>query len=161
MKITCCWARRSLAELIRLIADDPDLRGIELHAPEGIEVRLFDREMAGLMKRAGFQRLYFPLETVNAKMQRDWQRTHTNMDKFFFALENAIAAGYRTRCQDINCFVLFGLPDEDLQAVYEPQYSLQVALVRSFLCCSLLCRTRRCLSSTNRIWIPRVSICTT
>ena len=107
------------AELIRLIANDSDLRGIELHAPEGIEVRLLDREMAELMKRAGFERLYLPLETVNAKMQKDWQRTHTNMDKFFFALENAVAAGYKTRCQDINCFVLFGLPDEDLQAVYD------------------------------------------
>lgn len=111
--------KKAFTELLRMIADDPDLRGIELHAPEGIEVRLLDREMAQLMKKAGFERLYFPLETVNGKMQRDWQRTHTNMDKFFFALENAVAAGYRTRCQDINCFVLFGLPDEDLQAVYD------------------------------------------
>jgi radical SAM superfamily enzyme YgiQ (UPF0313 family) len=111
--------RRVFSELITLIADDRDLKGIELHAPEGIEVRLLDSDMARLMKRAGFQRLYFPLETVNAKMQREWQRTHTNMDKFFFALENAVSAGYRTRCQDINCFVLFGLPDEDLQAVYD------------------------------------------
>ena len=102
-----------------MIADDADLRGIELHAPEGIEVRLLHREMAGLMKRAGFKQLYLPLETVNAKMQKEWHRTHTNMDKFFFALENAVAVGYKTRCQDINCFVLFGLPDEDLQAVYD------------------------------------------
>jgi radical SAM superfamily enzyme YgiQ (UPF0313 family) len=40
-------------------------------------------------------------------------------DKFVYALENAVAAGYKTRCQDLNCFVLFGLPDEDLQAVYD------------------------------------------
>ena len=41
------------------------------------------------------------------------------MDKFFYALENAVQAGFKLRCQDINCFILFGLPDEDLQAVYD------------------------------------------
>ena len=105
--------------MLQRIADDPDLDGIELHAPEGIETRLLHKDVTKLMKRAGFKQLYFPLETVNANMQKKWDRTHTNMDKFFYALENAVEAGYRLRCQDINCFVLFGLPDEDLQAVYD------------------------------------------
>jgi radical SAM superfamily enzyme YgiQ (UPF0313 family) len=111
--------KSNFIELVRQIADDPDLKGIELHAPEGIEVRLLHADVARLMRRAGFKRLYLPLETVNANMQRQWARTHTNMEKFFYALQNAIDAGYRTRCQDINCFILFGLPDEDLQAVYD------------------------------------------
>ena len=111
--------RSNFTDLIRLIADDPELRGIQLHAPEGIEVRLLHREVTALMRRAGFGKLYFPLETINAKMRKEWQRTHTNMDKFFYALDNATAAGYKTRCQDLNCFVLFGLPDEDLQAIYD------------------------------------------
>jgi radical SAM superfamily enzyme YgiQ (UPF0313 family) len=111
--------KSNFLELIRLIADDPDLRGIELHAPEGIEVRLLHSHVAHLMRRAGFKRLYLPLETINAKMQQDWQRTHTNMDRFFYALDNAVEAGYKLRGQDINCFILFGLPDEDLQAVYD------------------------------------------
>jgi hypothetical protein len=111
--------RDNFINLLRLIADDSELRGIELHAPEGIEVRLLHREVVELMRRAGFEKIYFPLETINAKMQQEWQRTHTNLDKFFYALENSIAAGYKIRCQDLNCFVLFGLPDEDLQAVYD------------------------------------------
>jgi radical SAM superfamily enzyme YgiQ (UPF0313 family) len=52
-------------------------------------------------------------------MQKKWARTHTNMDKFFYALDNALEVGFKPRCQDINCFILFGLPDEDLQAVYD------------------------------------------
>ena len=71
------------------------------------------------MKCAGFHKLYLPLETINAKMQNEWGRTHTNMDRFFYALQNAVDAGYQLRGQEINCFILFGLPDEDLQAVYD------------------------------------------
>lgn len=111
--------KSNFIELLQRIADDRDLNGIELHAPEGIEVRLLHSHVVKLMRRAGFRKLYFPLETVNANMQKKWDRTHTNMDKFFYALENAVEAGYRLHCQDINCFILFGLPDEDLQAVYD------------------------------------------
>jgi radical SAM superfamily enzyme YgiQ (UPF0313 family) len=109
----------NFAELIRLIADDPDLDGIELHAPEGVESRLLTPEIAKLMHRAGFKKLYLPLETINDDMQTKWKRTHTGMGDFLRALQNAVDAGYHLRGQELNCFVLFGLPDEDLQSVYD------------------------------------------
>ena len=111
--------KQDFFDLLRLIRDDPELRGIQLHAPEGIEVRLLHPQVVQLMRDAGFEKIYFPLETVNAKMHTDWGRTHTNFDRFCYGFQNAVAAGYKTHCQDLNCFVLFGLPDEDLQAVYD------------------------------------------
>lgn len=111
--------KQEFFDLLRLIADDPELKGIQLHAPEGIEVRLLHPNVVQLMRAAGFEKIYFPLETVNAKMHTDWGRTHTNLDRFFYGFQNAVDAGFKTHCQDLNCFVLFGLPDEDLQAVYD------------------------------------------
>lgn len=111
--------KSNFTNLLELIAKDPELKGIELHAPEGIETRLLHKDIVMLMRKAGFKKLYFPLETVNANMQKAWNRNHTNIDKFFYALENAVDSGFKLRCQEINCFILFGLPDEDLQAVYD------------------------------------------
>ena len=62
--------RDNFTQLCRLIRDDRDLKGIELHAPEGIEVRLLHEDTVQLMRDAGFKRLYLPLETVNANMAK-------------------------------------------------------------------------------------------
>ncbi len=62
--------KANFIDLIQKIADDPELKGIELHAPEGIEVRLLHLDVVRLMRRAGFKKLYLPLESVNVNMQQ-------------------------------------------------------------------------------------------
>jgi len=92
---------------------------LELYAPEGFETRLLDEDLLRLMKRAGFQKVHLPLETVRTDINRQWNRRHASTNSFENALESAIRAGFRPRTQEINAFVLFGLPDERLEDVVD------------------------------------------
>lgn len=92
---------------------------LELYAPEGFETRLLDEDLLRLMKRAGFKKIHLPLETVRSDINRQWNRRHASTESFERALEAAIRAGFKPRTQEINAFVLFGLPDERLQDVVD------------------------------------------
>ena len=92
---------------------------LELYAPEGFETRLLDEHILRLMKSAGFKKVHLPLETVRSDISRQWNRRHASTDSFELALESAIRAGFKPRTQEINAFVLFGLPDERLEDVVD------------------------------------------
>jgi radical SAM superfamily enzyme YgiQ (UPF0313 family) len=92
---------------------------LTLYAPEGFETRLLDEDLLRLMKRAGFEKVHLPLETVRSDINRQWNRRHASTESFERALEAAIRAGFKPRTQEINAFVLFGLPDERLQDVID------------------------------------------
>lgn len=92
---------------------------LKLYAPEGFETRLLDEDLLRLMKTAGFQKVHLPLETVRSDINRQWNRRHANTNSFENALTSAIRAGFRPRTQEINAFVLFGLPDERLEDVVD------------------------------------------
>ncbi len=92
---------------------------LELYAPEGFETRLLDEDLLRLMKLAGFEKVHLPLETVRSDINRQWNRRHASTSSFEHALESAIRAGFRPRTQEINAFVLFGLPDERLEDVID------------------------------------------
>jgi len=102
------------------IVSDPDLRGnVHLHAPEGIEVRLIDDSLAQLMRQAGFERIYLPLENINTKVIRSWNRSHSNVQMFERAVQNCVEAGFVLRNMQVNAFILFGTPGEDLRDVVD------------------------------------------
>ena len=102
------------------IANDPDLRGnVHLHAPEGIEVRLIDASLAQLMRNAGFERVYLPLENINADVIKSWNRSHSNVQMFERAVQNCVDAGFILRNMQINAFLLFGTPGEDVRDVVD------------------------------------------
>jgi radical SAM superfamily enzyme YgiQ (UPF0313 family) len=102
------------------IVNDPDLRGnVHLHAPEGIEVRLISGSLARLMRQAGFERVYLPLENINAEMIKSWNRSHSNVQMFERAVQNCVDAGFILRNMQVNAFLLFGTPGEDIRDVVD------------------------------------------
>lgn len=112
-------AKKNFGEILQAIIDRKrELKGIELHSPEGLEIRLVDNELAQLMKAAGFRRVYLPLESVNHDFISRFERDFYNLQHFEQAVRAFQEAGF-TKPQDINVFVLFGLPGEDLQHVYD------------------------------------------
>lgn len=92
---------------------------LQLYAPEGMETRLLTREVLSNMRRAGFDKVHLPLETVKSDNNRKWNRRHSSVQTFEAAFANAIDAGFRPRTTDINAFVLFGLPDERIDEVVD------------------------------------------
>lgn len=90
---------------------------ITIYAPEGIEPRLVEIELMREMRATGFRKLHLALETIDDKVARSWNRWQATIDKFEQAVEVAKQAGWTIGSQDLNAFVIFGIPDEDLQAV--------------------------------------------
>jgi len=71
-----------------------------------------------MMKEAGFRRIYLPLESINHDFISRFERDFYNLQHFESAVKAFEDAGF-VKPQDINVFVLFGLPGEDLQHVYD------------------------------------------
>lgn len=92
---------------------------LDLYAPEGFETRFLTEELLRVMKRAGFKRIHLPFETLKMDTNVGWNRRHASTASFDRALEAAKAAGFKTHTQDLNAFVLFGLPDESLEDIMD------------------------------------------
>jgi radical SAM superfamily enzyme YgiQ (UPF0313 family) len=93
-------------------------RGLKIHiyAPEGIEPRLVEFELMSDMRASGFQKIHLALETIDNKIAKSWNRRQATIEAFDNAIEVLQKVGFRVGSQDMNAFVIFGLPDEDLQA---------------------------------------------
>lgn len=76
-------------------------------------------EILYLMRKAGFQKIYLPLETVKRETNARWNRSWSKLENFFAILDALTAVGYSTRQQDINAFVMFGLPGEKIEEVID------------------------------------------
>lgn len=109
--------RGHLQELLEVILD----RGhkLDLYAPEGFETRFLTEDLLKVMKKAGFRRIHLPFETLKMDTNIGWNRRHASTASFDRALDAAKAAGFKTHTQDLNAFVLFGLPDESLEDIMD------------------------------------------
>lgn len=112
--------RMHFRAILEGIVTDPELRGnVHLHAPEGIEIRLIDESLSRLMRQAGFERVYLPLETINSDVTKSWNRSHSNVKIFERAVENCVEAGFVLRNMQVNAFLLFGTPGENIRDVVD------------------------------------------
>lgn len=89
---------------------------ITIYAPEGIEPRLVEFELMSQMRAAGFQKVHLALETIDNDIARKWNRRQATIEKFDNAVDVLKQVGFRVGSQDMNAFVIFGMPDEDLQS---------------------------------------------
>ena len=89
---------------------------ITIYAPEGIEPRLVEYEMMSLMRKTGFKKIHLALETIDNEIAKTWNRRQATIEKFDNAIDVLQQSGFKVGGQDINAFVLFGMPEEDIQA---------------------------------------------
>jgi len=90
-----------------------------LHAPEGFDVRSLSKsqKLIDLMKKAHFQKIYLPVESINEKYLRTLNRKHVRLEHFVKAAKMFEMAGFRMRNLEVNAFVLYGLPEEKIDHV--------------------------------------------
>ncbi|HVT11652.1 MAG TPA: radical SAM protein [Fimbriimonadaceae bacterium] len=109
--------RGHLQEILQVLLDRK--LKLDLYAPEGFETRFLTEELLKVMKKAGFKRIHLPFETLKMDTNIGWNRRHASTASFDRALDAAKAAGFKTHTQDLNAFVLFGLPDESLDDIMD------------------------------------------
>jgi len=85
---------------------------ISIYAPEGIEPRLVEPELMTFFRSAGFEKIHLALETIDNNIARLWNRRQATIEKFDRAVDVLKQVGFEVGSQDINAFVIFGLPDE-------------------------------------------------
>ena len=97
---------------------------LKLYAPEGVEVRLLHQDLAfvKLMRDSGFQSVYLPLETMSRDVTRAWNRRHSHAGLFEGAVKICQDANFRLHDMEVNAFILFGMPDENLRDVVNTMF---------------------------------------
>ncbi len=84
------------------------------HTPNGLQCKLLDREIAGLMYRAGFKSLRLSYEFGNPERLKDMCKKSSD-GYFSRAVQNLYAAGY---CRgDADAYVLAALPGQSIEEV--------------------------------------------
>jgi len=92
---------------------------LTLYAPEGFETRFLKPDLLRVMKQAGFEKIHLPFETLRWETSLSWNRRHASTASFEQALDACIQAGFKPRTEEINAFVLFGLPEEKLEDILD------------------------------------------
>lgn len=112
--------RQHVLSLMGQLVDQKNRTGrLRLFAPEGVEPRLLNEEVACVLREAGFRKLHLGLETIDCAVKAAWNRSHATLEAFEEAVANCVSAGFKLRNQDINAFVLFGVPGERAESIID------------------------------------------
>ncbi len=84
-------------------------KGLRLHSPNGLFAGLIDRELAGLMRGAGFSTIRLSLESIDPALFGDMSGK-INPDSFAKGVENLIRVGYRP--EELGAYIMMGLPGQ-------------------------------------------------
>jgi radical SAM superfamily enzyme YgiQ (UPF0313 family) len=117
--------KANITQLLQLLlAHKHELPHLRLYAPEGVEVRLLHNDLAfvQLMKDTGFDAVYLPLETMSRDVTRAWNRRHSHAGLFEAAVKICHEANFKLHDMEVNAFILFGMPGEDLQDVVNTMF---------------------------------------
>jgi radical SAM superfamily enzyme YgiQ (UPF0313 family) len=115
----------NVERLLRLILEHKDeLKHLALYAPEGVEVRLLhqDLEFVKLMRDTGFASVYLPLENMSREVTKAWNRRHSHAALFEKAVKICHDANFKLHNREVNAFILFGMPDEELSDVVNTMF---------------------------------------
>ncbi|HEK86255.1 MAG: B12-binding domain-containing radical SAM protein [Candidatus Saccharicenans sp.] len=90
--------------------------GLKFHTPNGLHPKEIDRDLAQLLKRAGFSSLFLSLETADSNLlaQTGPKVSPEDLEK---ALNNLEEAGYLR--SEISVYLLVGLPQQNKTQVME------------------------------------------
>jgi radical SAM superfamily enzyme YgiQ (UPF0313 family) len=110
--------------LRHLLAHKDEFPHLTLYAPEGVEVRLLhqDLEFVQLMRDTGFASVYLPLENMSREVTKAWNRRHSHAGLFEKAVKICHEANFKLHNMEVNAFILFGMPDENLADVVNTMF---------------------------------------
>jgi len=105
--------RRLIPVLEKILESKKQFR---FHTPNGLHAREIDRKLADLFYRTGFKTIRLSFESVSPERLSDMKSKVTPLD-LAKAVENLVSAGYEKK--SISAYVLFGLPEQPLEEVYQ------------------------------------------
>jgi len=110
-------------ENIELVLDEIIKRNLKvnLYAPEGFGPKEIANhpEIIQKMKAAGWKKIHLGLESIKPEVNISWDRTHTNINDFEKAVKVIEEAGFKLRGPQVNAFILYGMPNENIEDVVE------------------------------------------
>jgi radical SAM superfamily enzyme YgiQ (UPF0313 family) len=74
------------------------------------------------MRDSGFESVYLPLENMSREVTKAWNRRHSHAGLFEKAVKICQEANFRLHNMEVNAFILFGMPDENLADVVNTMF---------------------------------------